>query len=420
MTTTYDFILDTGTIVADTSSIQTDVGTEWKNALGANLDTDASTSQGTLITAETLARTNVMRNNAEIANNFNPNYAYGTFLDAVCALLGISRGVNQPTIGSSVTITGNNLTTVQSGSRVQTSAGDIFTVVAPVTIGITGTALVQLKSQASGNIPLPVGSLTILDGTIGWGSASVTVATTVVLGTLALKDGALKNRRNQQLAQQGTGSSAAIMAAVYGVKNVTSAQVVENNTGVAGVVNGVTFTKPNAMWVCVAGTPDQNELAQALYAAHAGGCPWDFGAAGNGLPFNPTTGVLATDPSTGLTYYVMWTTPILYDCYVSITIRQSGNVSSPQNAVQNAIIAYANGQETGEPGLVVGASVSAYEMGGAVVRQLPGMYVKSCSIACVPNGSAAPLPGAYIPEFVMAPFGQAVLSIGNIAVTLAP
>lgn len=421
MTTTYNYILDTGTIVADTSSVLDDVQGEWKNALGATMDTDASTPQGTLITTEVLARTGVMRNNAELANTINPNQSFGTFLDAVCALLGIDRGENKSTTGIGVTVTGNNLTPIPANSRVQTSNGDIFATVADVTIGVSGTASVDLKSEAFGPIPLPLGALEILDGSIGWGTASVVSGTVVSLGTLQSTDPQLKNRRNLQLARQGIGSSAAIQAALLDVDNVTSVKVVENNTGATGLVQGITFTKPNAFWVCVAGTPDLTDLAQALYDAHNGGCPWDYGAAGNGVPINSPNGLPAVDPATGLTYNVLATTPVLFDAYVNITVRQISSVSSPQNAVQNAIVAYASGTEEGEPGLVVGASVSAYEMGGAVARQLPGMYVKACSVATVPHGNPAPsFPSAYSQEVVLLPYQQALLAIGNVTVTLVP
>jgi hypothetical protein len=415
MTASYNYITDTGTVVADTQSLLQDVQAEWQLALGANLDLDASTPQGTLIAAETIARSSVMKNNADLANTINPNLSYGTFLDAICALLGIGRGKNTSTIGTGVTLSGNNLTTIQAGSRVQTSNGDIFFIQASVTIA-GGTASAILQSQAYGNIPLPLGALTIIDGTIGWGDATVTSGTTVVPGTISLTDPKLKTKRNQQLALQGVGSSAAILAAIYDVPNVTSANVVENNTGSPGVINGVTFSLGSAMWVCVAGGASNAQIAQALYGAHNGGCPWDYGTS-SGVPVNSPNGVSTTDPSNGLTYNVKWTTPVMYDCYVHITVHQNNSVSSPAPSVQNAIISYTSGQEDGEPGLVVGADVSAFEMGGAVSRQLPGMYVKDCSVACVLAGSPAPTyPGGYSSEVVMAPFQQAVLQIGNITV----
>lgn len=419
MTAAYKYITDTGVIVADATDLLSDVQTEYQNALGSAINLDASTPQGSLMAAEVIARTDVMRNNAELANMMNPNLAYGTFLDAICALLGITRGVNQSTVLTGVLITGNNSTVVQAGYRVQTAAGDIFSLIAAVTIPIGGSIRANFQSAAYGPIPAAVGAMTILDGTIGWAGAAVDGSTTIVLGTSKLADPQLKNMRNQQLAVQGVGSSAAIKAAALGVPNVTSVMVVENNTGSTGLVNGITFTKANAMWVCVAGTPTNANMAAALYAAHNGGCPWDYGSSGNGAPVGSPNGISTIDPATGLTYNVKWTTPILFDCYINISVHPVTSATSSVTAVQNAIMNYATGQEAGESGFVIGASISAFEIAGAVARQLPGLYVKTCSVACVPAGNPAPsYPSGYTPEFVMSQYGQAQIQINNITVQL--
>ncbi len=407
MTASYNYLTDTGTIVQDTQTILTDVQGEWTTALGPTINVQASSPQGTLMANEAIARTGVMKNNADVANTLNPNLSYGTYLDAICSLMAITRGKNQSTIGQGLPITGDPETVIQAGSRVATGAGSVFTIQSTVTIGSDGTATANVASQAYGNIALPVGNMQILDGTIGWGSIQVVSGTTVVQGTLSLTDPQLKNVRTQRLANQGVGSSAAIQAAIMAVPNVTSCQVVENNTGAVGVVQGVTFTLPNAFWCCVAGGYDPNALSQALYDAHNGGCPWDQGTS-SGVPglgeggVAAPNGVLATDPATGVQYYTKNTTPVLYDCYVNITVVQGNSVSSPGPSVQNAVLSYANGLEEGEVGLVVGADVSAFEMAGAVARQLPGMYVRSCSVCVLPKGSAPPVyPTGFSTEVVM-------------------
>jgi len=418
MTAKYVYITDTGILNADTLDVKTDVEEEWKGALGQNLNVAASTAQGTLIANETLARTGVMKNNAELANVINPNYAYGPFLDATCAFLGIERGKDQSTVATGVKILGNSQTAIQKGSRVQTPNGDIFQLTDDVIIPIGGVIMTSLKSEQFGDVALPIGSLKIIDGSIGWGSILVEVGTSVFPGFRALQDPSLKNSRNNQLAIQGRGSSEAIKSLVSAVPNVTSVSVVENNTGAAGVVNGVTFTLPNAVWVCVAGNPNPADLAAALYQAHQSSCPWDFGDVGQGVKVDSPLGTAVNDPSTGLPYRVKSTTPIKYDTYVKANVSQGSSATSPVEAVQNAIIQYASGKTAGEQGFVVGASISAFELGGAVSRSLPGLYIKSVSVAVVLAGAAAPAPGAYSTEAILKPFEQAQISIGNIQVNL--
>jgi hypothetical protein len=407
MSASYQFIIDTGTIVADTSTILADVQAEFQAALGANIDLAASTPQGTLIAGEVIARTSVMKNNADLANVINPDLSYGVFLDAVCAFLGVQRGQNASTQANGVLLTGDgvNTVTISAASRVQTSNGDIFTLVTDATIVDGGTVRANFLSQQYGNIPVPAGALTIIDGVIGWGAATVDGSTSTVAGTLQLTDPQLKIARNQQLARQGVGSSGAIASAVSQVANVTSVNVVENNTAQT--------TNP----ACIAGAATDIDIANALYGAHQGGCPWDYGTAGEGVQVQAPNGVQVSDPVTGLPYYVKFNRPVMMDVYVDITVHQQSSVSSPVPAVQTAIMNYATGQEQGEPGLTVGANVSAFEMAGAVARQIPGMYVKACSVAAVPAGNPAPAPGAYVSEYLMSPWQQGQLAINNINVT---
>lgn len=419
MSASYTYLLSTGTISIDTTDLLTDVETEWQNAFGATLNVDSSTPQGTMIAAETTARTSVMKNNADLANMMNPNLAYGSWLDALCSFLGIGRGTNISTIAQGVQLTGTSGTVVGAGSRIETPNGDIFSLVSAVTIPVSGIATGTYQSAAYGSIPFPTGAMTIVDGTIGLGSVAAVGTTTVTAGSSQNTDPQLKNKRNQQLSVQGTASAAAVAANLLNVANVTSVQVVENNTGATGLVNGVTFTKPSALWVCVGGNPSPAAVAAAMYAAHNSGCPWDYGTAGNGNPVQSPSGVTVTDPITGLPYQVLYTTPILYDAYIVANVHQTESQSPGSEAMQQAILSYAEGLEEGEPGFVVGASVSAFEISGALARQYPGLYVKSVMVAAVPSGNAAPTyPSGYSYEWVANQFQQANLQIGNIIINL--
>jgi len=419
MTASYTYLVDTGTIAVDTTDLLEDVQAEWMTAFGANLNLDASTPQGVMIAAETTARVSVMKNNADLANMQNPNLAYGTFLDAICALLGVERGENISTTAQKIELNGNKDTVINAGSRIKTANGDVFYLLATTVIPASGATTGDFQSEAYGDIAVPAGSMTIIDGTIGWGSANIGPATTIRAGSVQSTDAQLRNKRNEQLSVQGTGSVAAIRANVMNVANVTSVMVVENNTSAAGTVNGVAFTKPNAVWVCVAGNPTPADVAAALYAAHNSGTAWDFGGSGMGIPYNAPDGVTVVDPNTNLPYNVLFTTPILWDTYIHVDVHQTSSASPGAVAIQNVVLDYCQGLIGGEEGLVVGADLSAFEVSGAVARAYPGLYVKKCMVAAVPAGAAAPVyPGDYTYEWVSGPFDQGVQQIGNIAVDL--
>lgn len=265
---------------------------------------------------------------------------------------------------------------------------------------------------------MPAGpqTLTIIDGTVGWGAARIVVSSVVSAGSVARKDGALKNARLRRLANQGIGSSAAIMAKVLGVPNVLSANVIENNTGVVGNHHGIDFNFASGMWVCIAGSPVLEEVAAALYAAHHGGCPWDFGGANQGIPVNG--GIEVADPSTGIRYLVKFTQAIEYDTYVMVVVKRGPSAANATSAIQSAIVAYSEGDIDGEMGFEVGTPVSAFDIAGAISAQLPGLYIKSVKIACVLAGSEPPAPEDYIYEFETPRWGFPVTATGNVLVTV--
>lgn len=421
MSAEYNYIRTTGVITIDTEQLLSDVESEWITALGTGLDTDASTPQGTLIQNETLARTSVMKNNAELGSVINPTYSYGKFLDAICALLGIERGKSTNTLGDSCLAVGTNGTFVPAGSRVRTPDGDIFVTMTDMTFTSVITQIqVKVKSQELGAIPLPLNtSLVIVDGVIGWASISTTANTNVTLGALELTDPALKANRNKRLFQQGIGSLGAIYSRLLALDGVTSLNAIENTTGATGTVKGITFTTTNGVWVCVDGTASDQDIASTLWLAHMGGQPWDFGSTLQGTSVNPPNGISIVDPWSKASYYVRFNRPINYDVYVDIQIVQ-GTAVATSDDIKQIIMDYANGQLNGEQGLVVGASASAFELAGAVVSQFPGLYVKSCSVAGVAKGAAAPsFPGAYGAEWIANPYDKGTILRGFINVRYA-
>src|ERR1700748_2899361 len=87
----YNFIIESGVIVPDTSELLSEVQQEYKDVFGEDLNVNPETPQGILINAEALSRGSVADNNAALANQINPNIAGGVFLDAICALTGLIR-----------------------------------------------------------------------------------------------------------------------------------------------------------------------------------------------------------------------------------------------------------------------------------------------------------------------------------------
>ena len=411
----YVYLVDTGVINADTAQVLSDVQAEYKLALGQNLNTAASTPQGTLIAAETLARTTVMKTNAEQANQINPNLATGTFLDAVCAFLGIERGESRPTVGQGALFQGTSATIISAGSRLQSNTGEMFIVVSDITIPSGGSIRGVVSSVNMGPISLAPQDLTIIDGVIGWGKCTIDATSTVIPGTLQLEDPQLKNMRNLQLFKQGQGSIGAIRAALLSLDGVLSCNVIDNNTGATGLVKGITFTKPNACWVCVYGSASKQAIASAIWDSCQGAIPFDYGT-NSGVPVDSPNGTLVTDPASQVGYYVKYTTPVLYDAWCTLTVSVGTATADLSVAIANAIMNWAEGNVAGEQGLTVGQSLSAWEVASAVNRDIPGVYVQHCGVAVVAPG--APQPTTFTETVAIKPFELAILNIGRILVSI--
>lgn len=249
--TDYTYINPTGTVIPDTSVILGEVQQEYKDTFeDENLVVTADTPQGMLIAADTLTRTDVVTNNAALANQINPNLAGGVFLDAIIALLGTARTAATRTVVTGVTLTGVASTVISAGSQAKTAAGDIFETISNVTIGAGGTITATFRSVAYGAIPCAENALdTIVSNVLGW--ETVDNPTAGVLGTSTQSDQAARAYRQNTLGFQGVALAVAQTSALYNVEGVKSLQFLENyNSEPMGmlvhVTNGATLA--DTLW----------------------------------------------------------------------------------------------------------------------------------------------------------------------------
>lgn len=243
----YNYIDATGLIVPDTSTLLGDVQNEYRVAFGEDLIVDPETPQGVLITSETLARVAVVDNNAQVANQINPNIAGGVFLDAICALTGLSR-IGDTFSQVTATVTGVESTTIPTTAVAALVTGEEFSPLVDITIGVSGTATGVFKALLPGPIASPINTLTeIISGVVGW--ETVTNANAGSLGAFQQSDQALRFLRQQTLALQGVALNEAIISGLL-AGPVTSLQYRENYTSAPLTIDGVTL-EPNSIYVVV-------------------------------------------------------------------------------------------------------------------------------------------------------------------------
>jgi hypothetical protein len=372
-TPVYDYNPNTaGVTVVDTSFIQTDVQNEYAALFGGAMDvTSPSTPQGLLINAETLARVGVADNNATLANQINPNFAGGVYLDAILSLMGAQRLSEEFSIVY-ITYGGIASTIVPSGFQIEDTNGNIWIA--------TQSATIPMSTTLDGNqFQCTVAGAIVVDASIRWtqvvrlsGLETVTNdAVNTSTGTLEQSDASARQYRLNTLYLQGNASAGAIIAAVYNTLGVASLSFVENDS-TAGTVEGVTMVA-NSIYLCINGGTDVN-IASALTASKAAGIAYNNGASSAPVSYSYTV------PVSGQVINVIFDRPDIIDIGVKATVILNQPVQNYLTTIQNAILDYAAGNVNGLAGLIVGQSVSPFEISSAIGIQYPQVYVTKLEV----------------------------------------
>lgn len=362
----YQYIDATGTVVPDTGTILTTVQDEYKAAFGADLIVTPDTPQGVLITAEALSRTNVVNNNAALANQINPNIAGGVFLDAIMALTGLER-IGQTQTFVTATVTGVAGSVIPALSQARTAAGDLFEAIFDIDIAADGNGTGNFQSVDFGPIPCASDELAyIVTPVLGW--ETVNNPTAGLLGTLQQSDESARATRKNMLAFQGVSLAEAITSALYNVTGVQSLSFRENIEDTTEVIDGITLI-PHSVWACVNGGTD-DEVGRVLLENKSSGAGW-----------NGDVSVNVSESASGQIYEVKFDRPSVIDILVKVTVALNTSNSNTTDNVIAAVLDYANGNLDGERGFVVGASVSPFELSGAINREFPSIFVKKVEIS---------------------------------------
>lgn len=362
----FNYIVPTGVIVPDTSTLRDDVIAEWRSAFGANIPVTPETPQGVIITMETESRDAMVRNNAELANQINPDIAGGVWLDAIWSLMGGSRRGASRSRLVGVEFRGTALTLIPAGSiaTVQGSGAQFFTTV-NLLLDETGYAVGTMESVLTGPIAAPAGQLIqVASSVLGW--EQVTNPSAAELGRQVESDVASRRRRRQTLALQSNGAVEAIVSRLFNVNGVRSLSFRENITNSTITIDGVSI-QGHYIYACIDGGSDA-DIAKALAESKAVGP----GYAGSVV-------VNYVEPASGQPYEVKFDRPIERVIMARVTVKTS--TLDALTIVPDAITQYVNGELEGDPGLTVNQDVSPFELAGAVNIVEPRIFVTKVELS---------------------------------------
>lgn len=399
----YAYITDTGVVVPDTSVTLAEVQVEYRNALGQDLNLDPNTPQGQLITAEVGARNSVLRNNADLANQLNPNRATGVHLRDIGQLMGINDTPIVRSVCLGCIVTGNPGSLFPVGSRAVNGDGAAFLSINDIILDGTGKGTVNFQSEFPGAIEAPANTLQPAQPIPGW--SEVRNPTDAIVGSDSMSDYQFRVYRQNALARQSNNAARSIHSKVSEVFGVRSVLVRENDDSTAQTIDGVAM-EPNSVWICVNDDGGlSTDIAAAILTAKPPGCKLTLSTNASGTPET----IPVIDEITGQLYTMRFVRSIPLNVYVRLYVRNNGNMSNLNAAVVDAVLDYAAGNIDNEQGLVVGADVSPFTISGSVVSEIPGTFVRLCEVST--DGATW-----QTTQIDIAAWQRAVLPRGNITV----
>ena len=397
--TTYQYIATTGVIVPNTETLLTTIQGEWQGVFGVDMNVDSSTPQGVMISAETTARANLVQNNAALANQINPNFAAGIFLDAVAALSGLERSPSTYTVVGAVAMAGVAGSPIAAGSLVMDTNGNQFALTNPVTLDpVLGTATGIYTAVVAGSVGCATGVLTITTAVLGLETVT-NPGTALSLGSITQSDESFRALRRNTLALQSISLRAASLSALSALPGVLGVQSIENNTNITATISGITLVA-KSIWFCIDGG-----LTAAIGATLLNNK--SYGAAWNGVQ-----AVTVVEPASGQSYVVKYDLPTLEPIVVQITCSQGAYQGTLVTDVPAAVFAFAANQLASLQGFVVGQNASPFQIASALGQQCPGIQIAKIQLSLKASIVWAPT------ELIMAINQKATLLLADVSVII--
>lgn len=150
------YITSSGIIVPNTDNVISELQTEWIRQFGAQLSLDSSTPQGRIIETQAMVRKGTLGACAMVANQLNPNQAFGIFLDAHGAFFGVNRpsGRNSEILDVLMAGTPASYPTATITVNKNPSANDTLTVSYVLNNDFTSATKVVFTFGTSGGISI--------------------------------------------------------------------------------------------------------------------------------------------------------------------------------------------------------------------------------------------------------------------------
>lgn len=286
---------------------------------GPDIDLDSNTPDGEWMMEIIQMALDLEDLLVQINNMFDPDFALGNILDQRVAINGIQRQAGTFTVTNITLLVTQALNLfgidqeAQAPFTVADNAGNQFVLQVTQNIATPGMYVFSFQAVKPGAV-LTVPNTITVPVTIVLGVQSInnpTAATSIGLNEES--DAALRVRRQKSVSLASQGYLAGLLAALENINGVTSAFVFENDTD-ATDIDG---TPGHSIWVIVAGTGADADIANAIYTKRNAGC---------GMRGNIVYTIVQVN---GLPFTVQWDIVIAETLFIAFTATSINGTTPP-------------------------------------------------------------------------------------------
>jgi len=384
----------TGLSVPAPQAVLAGVQQDWVQAFALNgktLNTELTTPQGQLQQSQSYMVSQFFAAMSALVANVDPMTSSGVYQDALGRIYFLTR--QSATFATvQATVTGTPGQTLPAGSQAKSADGTIWATTTAVVYSLTSTASVTLQANVAGSGPAAIiNGLSIYQQVAGW--EGITNAAPSVPGTDVESRQAFEQRRFESVSIGGSGTAAAVRAAVGNVTGVTDVFVYNNGGDTAINYGTSTYPIPAHSIAIVVSGGDNTAVASAIHSKLDCGCGLPT-AAGLGtlvsVSIVDSTNYIAPYP----TYVVRFVRPLVTTVYFTINVANLSTlpinyVALIQQAVANA---FTNGFASPDGTIVisrarVGGQILAAEY-LAIVQSLGNIAPVSAYVATTASPSS--------------------------------
>lgn len=301
----------------------------YRDIYGADINLEPDTPDAQMMMIYIQSQLDALEFMKEVYSTMSPDNAIGATLDQRVAFNGLQRQAGTYTITNITIVVSESINlygldqSTQEVYTVSDNAGNEWQLISSQLGLSSGTHVVAFRSSVPGAV-LTIPNTINIPVTIVLGVVSVNNPSTyTTLGLNEESDAVLKLRRQRSVSLASQGYLAGLIAALKNISGVSDAFVYENRTGSTDSDD----IPSHSIWVIIAGTADEEEIANAIYRKRN---------AGVGMKGDETYEITQVD---GSPFIVKWDYVITEDVFIMAELSPLDGITPlSYSGIKDAIV----------------------------------------------------------------------------------